>query len=104
PQPEELVTLSVGRARALLAALRTRPAARAKFTAKVLDEPDVEGTIGEASLPRIDEERSFRYVVLRGGEPLESVAVRPGDVLVLPSRIGGYADAAVDHASTAPVA
>ncbi len=110
PQPDELVTLSIGRARALLAALKAAPGQRAKLGAKVLDEPDVEGASGETGLPNVTPDRSFGYVVLRGDEHLECAhsgpdePLRPGDVVVLPSWVGGYADGALAHASAAPVA
>jgi CRISPR-associated endonuclease/helicase Cas3 len=103
PQPEECVTLSIGRARALLAALTADRQARARFAAGVLDEPDVEGARGDAPLPRITPERSYSYVVLRGGEHHENVPLSPGDIVVLPSGVGGYARATVNHAATNPV-
>lgn len=101
PQPEECVTLSIGRARALLAALNADPRARARFAAGVLDEPDVEGARGDT--PLAQPELSYFYVVLRGGEHHENAPLCPGDIVVLPSGLGGYARATVNHASTSPV-
>lgn len=101
PQPEECVTLSIGRARALLAALNADPRARARFAAGVLDEPDVEGARGDR--PLASSELSYFYVVLRGGEHHENVPLSPGDIVVLPAHVGGYARATINHASTSPV-
>ncbi len=104
PQPEELLTLSVGRARALLAALGAAPSQRSRLSARLLDEPDLEGALGDPALAPRRPDDGFGYVVLRGGEHLESVPIRPGDVLVLSSRAGGYSEAALDPTAAGPVA
>ncbi len=103
PQRQELVTLSIGRARALLAALRFAPAERARFGARVLDEPDVEGMGIGAEL--LDSGRpAVAYVILRGDDHLEGQPpLQPGDVVVLPSDAGGYSGQALDLAADRPV-
>lgn len=105
PQPDELVTLSVGKARALLFALRADGKARDRLGAGVLDEPDQEGAQADAKPSRAEDDPSvaLRYLLIRGDEFLEGEPLRPGDVVILPSSIGGYRDAALDHASTACV-
>ncbi len=104
PQPEELVTVGIAQAHALLATLRADPSARTR-----LDGADLEGTDEpSASVKTQAGERGFVHVLLRGDEHFESTPdcwepPKPGDVLVLPSWVGGYRERAVDYASQAPV-
>lgn len=109
PRPEELVTISIARAHALLAALRAEPEDRRRLGARTLDGPDVEG--GDEPLlssgPGTGAD-AFAPVLLRGDEHLEAdpggwVPPRPGDVIVLPTEVGGYLDGVLDHASRAVV-
>lgn len=118
PEPGEIVTVSIARAHALLRALRAPREQAGKFNVAGLDTPDVEG--GDVGVPSADIDSTeacsgglSRLVVLRGrdqfevsldgsGDPQHDVPlrdVRPGDVLVLPSGAGGYANGALAPAS-----
>lgn len=107
PDRTERLTLGIGRARALLAALRSVAQSRARAGGRILDEPDLEGGSGGAELSENAVARSFLSIVLRGDEHVESFdqapALRPGDVLVLPGWVGGYAGGALDPGSSARV-
>lgn len=126
PQREELLTLTVNAARALIAARyhgAGGPAAGAKLT---FADADVEGETPATRLPEPASTVSgLPFVVLRGDETLRGglrgdgaadtvlpSAIRPGDVVVLPAidtSIRGLADLGSDDAaadirgSTAPV-
>lgn len=109
PVREELLTLDIGRARALLLALAQPGRAPARLTGSVVDAPDIEGAATPFDLSlRLDGPlRLERFVVLRGIEHHEAVIgtpgpgefglrdLRPGDVIVLPHSAGGYADGAL---------
>jgi len=123
PGPEEIVTVSIARAHALLRALRAPRTRLAVLGKEGLDGPDVEG--GDVGVVAIDVMTSgrddpgvpARLVVLRGREQFEVTLdgsgdpdvdlrlrdVRPGDVLVLPASAGGYANEALAPASRSPV-
>jgi CRISPR-associated endonuclease/helicase Cas3 len=113
PGPEELLTLSLTSARALLAARYPdgeRPSAAAR---KALLDADVEDAMLDAPVaePRADD-RQVQYLVIRGGTvhrgifgptpvggaqgrdadegaPISFTALRAGDVIVLPTEAGG---------------
>ena len=124
PDHEEVVTLSIARAHALLQALRAPPPRLAALAKASLDGPDLEG--GDSGPILVDErpaERDApgsltRFVVLRGRDYFEVALdgasadgdgemglreIRPGDLLVLPAQCGGYADGALAPASRARV-
>ncbi|MDQ3677372.1 MAG: type I-U CRISPR-associated helicase/endonuclease Cas3, partial [Actinomycetota bacterium] len=122
PGGEEIVTVSIARALTLLRALRAPRAQLAALGRIGLDTPDVEGgdegdVVAASYLPtsgRDDMDAPRRLVVLRGRRELFEVTldgsgdsqqdsrlrdIRPGDVLVLPSRAGGYTHDALAPAS-----
>lgn len=107
PDPAERLTLGIGRARAFLATLRTGSPAGGQAAGRILDEPDMDGGGSGAELKEDTVARPFLAVVLRGEEHVESFdhapALRPGDLLVLPSWVGGYGAGALDPALSAPV-
>jgi CRISPR-associated endonuclease/helicase Cas3 len=105
PQPEELVTVSVARAYALLAALRAEASARSRLGARLLDGPDIEGWELPLAVAQDAGSGAALRVLLRGDEHIEdpSERLRPGDVVVLPCTAGGYRGEALDHAATAVV-
>jgi CRISPR-associated endonuclease/helicase Cas3 len=112
PGREEIVTVSIARAHALLRARRAPRSQLGALTRAGLDSPDVEGgDEGDVALdalpaPRTDGYAPTRLAVLRGREMYEVALdgggdpnldlrlrdVRPGDVLVLPTSAGGYAN------------
>lgn len=110
PKPDELITLSVSGARALLAARHPGAGASRGAAQLAIAEVDVEGERIEAQLPDPDGRGPHApFVVLRGGEVVRGVfgghdpgTTRPsglqaGDVLVLPTQAGG-----VDEHGLAP--
>jgi len=123
PGREEIVTVSIARARALLRALRAPRTQLAALGKAGLETPDVEGgdeevvAIDFMPAGREDPCAPARLVVLRGreqfevtldgsGDPKQDLRfrdVRPGDVLVLPARVGGYANGALAPASRSSV-
>ncbi|MGO9960721.1 MAG: type I-U CRISPR-associated helicase/endonuclease Cas3 [Solirubrobacteraceae bacterium] len=122
PAPEEIVTVSIARAHALLRALRAPRAQLAALGRVGLDTPDLEGGDLEPvpmdmTSGREDPGAPARLVVLRGreqfeitlddsGDPKQDLRlrdVRPGDLLVLPDTAGGYANGALAPASRRPV-
>ena len=115
PGREEIVTVSIARAHAVLRAMRA-PKAQLAALAKIgLDGPDVEGGDEAATADKLpaasreDDAAPSRFVVLRGREQFEVGLddgadtgldlgvrdIRPGDLLVLPTHAGGYADDAL---------
>lgn len=123
PDREEIVTISIARAHALLRAMRAPRSQVAALGKAGLDAPDVEGGDDEAvaidvmTSGRDDSGTPVRIVVLRGREQFEVTLdrsgdpeqdlrlrdLRPGDVLVLPAGAGGYANGALSPASRAVV-
>jgi CRISPR-associated endonuclease/helicase Cas3 len=122
PGAEEIVTVSIARAHALLRALRAPRAQLASLAKAGLDTPDLEGgDEGAAQMDmtsgRQDPGAPTRLIVLRGreqfevtldgsGDPKQDLQlrdVRPGDVLVVPATAGGYANGALAPASRSPV-
>jgi CRISPR-associated endonuclease/helicase Cas3 len=123
PEPEEIVTVSIARTHALLRALQAPVPRLAGLGKASLDGPDVEGgEEGEAlvdllALEQGDLHRLSRLVLRRGRDqhevPLDGSAtherdltlrdLRPGDVLVLPTSAGGYANGALAPASRSTV-
>jgi CRISPR-associated endonuclease/helicase Cas3 len=123
PRPEEIVTVSIAKAHALLRALRAPRTQLAALVKAGLDAPDVEGGDGGAvpidvmTSGREDPGAPARLVVLRGreqfevsldgsGDPKQDLRlrdVRPGDVLVLAASAGGYANGALAPASRSAV-
>ena len=119
PGPEEVVTVSIARANVLLRALRAPRSRLAALGKDGLDTPDVEGgDDGTIIFDDRDSQREepgavSRLVVLRGREQFEVALdglgdprhdlrlrdVRPGDLLVLPTSAGGYANGALAPAS-----
>jgi len=109
PGPQELLTLSLTSARALLAARYPQGASPAAAARLALFEADVEGATHDARIPEPShDEQQLPFLVLRRGvmrrgtfarkapasEGGETAAVRPselapGDVLVLPIKAGG---------------
>lgn len=123
PGPEEIVTVSIAKAHALLRALRA-PRTQLGALGKVgLETPDIEGgddgavEIEVMTSGRDDPGAPTRLVVLRGrdrfevtlddsGDPNQDLRlrdIRPGDVLVLPASAGGYANDALAPASRSAV-
>jgi CRISPR-associated endonuclease/helicase Cas3 len=122
PDPEEIVTVSIARAHALLRALRAPRTQLAALGKAGLDTPDLEGgdpggVPMDMTSGREDPGVPTRIVVLRGREQFEVTLdgsgdpeqdlrfgdVRPGDVLVLPASAGGYANGALAPASRSTV-
>lgn len=122
PGREEVVTVSIARALALLRALRAPQAQLATMGRTGLDAPDVEGgDEADGVVPSylaapgsLDMNVPTRLVVLRGrleqfevtldgsGDSQQDSRlrdIRPGDVLVLPSNAGGYSGYALAPAS-----
>ena len=119
PGPEEIVTVSIARAHALLRALRAPRTQLAALGKAGLETPDVEGgddgavVLDVMTSKRDDPGAPARLVVLRGREQFEVTLdgsgdpdqdlrlrdVRPGDVLVLPATSGGYQNGALAPAS-----
>jgi CRISPR-associated endonuclease/helicase Cas3 len=110
PTHDETVTLSIAKAHALLAT-RLDPRSRAA-AASTLDTADVEGadegTVPLDALPAPQEGDSpTRFVLLRGREyhevsttggadgDLRLRDIRPGDLIVLSTSVGGYANGAL---------
>ena len=113
PHPDELVTIGIGRARALMASII---GASAAIGSRVLDEPDVEGGRGEAGIPDVAARTPLTWCIVRGRDVLAgSSGLRPGDTLVIPGDAGGYrtalapgsrdtvSDVAPDVTATAPL-
>lgn len=102
PHPQEMLTLSIRSARALLAALypvaRTR---RAAALSSALVDSDIEGATPPTAPPPAGTEPSgLPFLVLREGElhkgslqsdgdAISPTALQPGDVIVLPTSVGG---------------
>ncbi len=125
PDRNEVITVSVARAHALLQALRAPRERLARLTKEGLDAPDLDGGdsaplfIDERPADRDDPHALTRFVVLRGrdffevapdgssaGGDVDQLAlreIRPGDLLVLPAASGGYADGALAPGSRATV-
>jgi CRISPR-associated endonuclease/helicase Cas3 len=123
PGREELVAVSIARAHMLLAALRAPRNQIAALSKVAIDEPDVDGGDQTDSprdlLPaaRDDGNAPQRLVLLRGRDQHEVALggdthavddlrlrdIRPGDVLVLPTSAGGYANGALAPGSRAAV-
>lgn len=118
PGPEEIVTVSIARAHALLRALRAPRTQLAALAKAGLDMPDVEGgddgavprdmtsgREGPGAPPRLVVRRGrdqFEVTLDGSGDPKQDLQlgdIRPGDVLVLPASAGGYANGALAPAS-----
>jgi CRISPR-associated endonuclease/helicase Cas3 len=115
PGREEVVTVSIARAHALLKAMRAAQPQLAALGKASLDTPDIEGgdegglSLEQRSSERIRPDAPGRLVLLRGREQFEVTLdglgdpqqdaqlrdVRPGDLLVLPTSAGGYAHGAI---------
>ena len=115
PQREELVPLSLRRFHALLAARFTDSSRHIALARGALQDADVQGggdvqAAGWAEIGLL-ETAPMHFVVLRGGEfcevGLTTAArprdVRPGDIVVLGTGTGGYADGALAPSSAADV-
>ncbi len=99
PHSQELLTLSVPSARALLAARLGRSTAAARAA---LADADVEGETADLRIPDAENTEVWtRFMVLRrgqirpgaldggGAETMSPKDVEPGDVIVLPTKAGG---------------
>jgi CRISPR-associated endonuclease/helicase Cas3 len=101
PQPEELLTLTVNGARAVLTTLDAGASKAGAAARLALAEADVEGETPAARLPEsVVRKDGLPFLVLRGDELLRGTLdgsgeevvrpaeIRPGDVIVLPARLG----------------